>query len=153
MSFGWRWVDRTNHVHSLHLKWPRRSRRTKMSWCLMNEVTMVLTGVASLSISDGVRDYLQLIIPKSSKSISELWTRLVSSAHTVMSLFEYLLCLFIWQAAEEDYVMRSVIQCSCNRVIVESRGFSLNGNRLFRVIRKYTVQGIVDVWKSPIPEI
>ena len=48
-----------------------------MSWGLMNKVTMDLTGVASLSVSDDIRDHLWLIIFKSSESISELWTRLV----------------------------------------------------------------------------
>ena len=33
-----------------------------MSWCLVNEVTMDLTGVVSLSVSDDVRDYLWPII-------------------------------------------------------------------------------------------
>ena len=57
--------------------------------------TIDLTGMASLSIGDGVRDYLQPIITKSSKSVSELGFGLVSSAHTVMSFFERLLCLFV----------------------------------------------------------
>ena len=29
-----------------------------MYWCLVNEVTMDLTGMGSLSVSDGVRDHL-----------------------------------------------------------------------------------------------
>ena len=61
----------------------------------MNEVTMDLTGVASLSLSDGVRDHLWLIISKSSELISKFWIRLVSSTHTVMSHFECFLCFFM----------------------------------------------------------
>jgi len=48
-----------------------------------------------LSIGDGVRDHLQPIIAKSSKPDSELRSRLVSSAHTVTSFIECLLCLFM----------------------------------------------------------
>ena len=66
-----------------------------MSWCLMNEVTMDLTDVASFSVSDSVTDHLRPVIPTFSESIFELWTRLVSSSHTIMSLFECLLCLFM----------------------------------------------------------
>jgi len=73
----------------------RRSCRVKMSWCLVNEVTMDLTGVALLRVSDGIRDYFWPIISKSLESISKFWTRLVSFTHTVMSLFECFLCLFM----------------------------------------------------------
>ena len=127
--------------------------RAKMSRCLMNEVTMDLTSVASLSISDGVRNHLWPIISKSSESISRFWTRLVSPTHTIMSLFEYFLCLFVWQAAEEDSIMRSVIHCSCDRIVVEFRSFPSNGSRLFKVIRQNVVQCVVDVRESPIPEL
>jgi len=66
-----------------------------MSRCLMDEVTVDLTGMASLSIGDGVRDYLRPIVVKSIKPISELGAGLVSSARTIMSFFERLLCLFV----------------------------------------------------------
>ena len=66
----------------------------KIFWCLMDEVTVNLTDMTSLSIGDGVRDHLQPVIAKSPKSVSELRSKLVSSAHTVMSFFECLLCLF-----------------------------------------------------------
>ena len=66
----------------------------KMSWCLMDEVTMDLTGMVSLSIGDGIRDHLRPVITKSSKPVFELWSRLVSSAHIVMSFIECLLYLF-----------------------------------------------------------
>ena len=66
-----------------------------MSWWLMDEVTMDLTGMTSLGISDGIRDHLWPIIPQSSESISKLQTRLMSSTHTIMRFFEYFLCLFI----------------------------------------------------------
>jgi len=70
-----------------------------MSWCLVNEVIMDLTGVdltgvASFIVSDGVRDYLWAI-SESLESVSKFWTRLVSSTHTVMRHFEYFLCLFV----------------------------------------------------------
>ena len=65
-----------------------------MSRYLMDEVTVDLTDMASLSISDGVKDHLRPIVAKCSKPISELRSRLVSSVHTVMSFFECLLCLF-----------------------------------------------------------
>ena len=39
---------------------------------------MDLTGMASLSIDDGVRDHLRPIVAKSSKSISKLTPRLES---------------------------------------------------------------------------
>ena len=133
MFFGWRWVDRANHIHSPHFEQPWRSCRVKMSWCLMNEVTMDLTGVTSLSISNGIRDHLWLIIPQSLELIFKLRTRLMSSTQTVMRFFEYFLCLFVWQAAEEDSVMWSAIQCSCDRIVAEFRGFPSNGSRLFRV--------------------
>jgi len=61
----------------------------------MNESTMDLRGVASLSVSDGVRDHLWPIIFKFLESISELSVRLVSSAHTVMSLFECFVLLYV----------------------------------------------------------
>ena len=67
----------------------------KMSWCLMDEVTVDLTGMASLIIGDGVRDYLRSTIAKSSKLVSELGVRFVSSACTFMSFFERLLCRFM----------------------------------------------------------
>ena len=67
----------------------------KMSRCLMDEVTVDLTGMASLSIGDGIRDYLRPIVAKSSKPASELRSGLVSSTHTIMSFFECLLCLFV----------------------------------------------------------
>ena len=67
----------------------------KMSRCLMDEVTMYLTGMASLSISDGVRDHLQPIVAKSSKLISKLRSGLVSSICTVMSFLKCLMCLFV----------------------------------------------------------
>jgi len=66
----------------------------KMFWCLVNEVTMNLTGVASLSVSNGIRDHLWLIISQSSESIFKFWTKLVSSTQTVMSFFECLMCFF-----------------------------------------------------------
>jgi len=61
----------------------------------MNEVIVDLTGMVSLSIGDDVRDYIWPIIVKSSKSVSELRSGLVNSAHTVMSFFERLLFLFV----------------------------------------------------------
>ena len=67
----------------------------KMSWCLMDEVTVDLTGMASLSIGDDVRDHLRLIVTKSSKPVSELGAGLVSSACFIMSFFECLMCLFV----------------------------------------------------------
>jgi len=66
-----------------------------MFWCLMDKVTVDLTGIASLSISNGVGDHLWLEIAKSSKPISELRSGLVSSAHTVMSFLDRLLCLLM----------------------------------------------------------
>ena len=59
----------------------------------MNKVTMNLTGMTSLSISDGVRDHLWPIVAKSSKPIFELRSRLVIS--TVMSFLGHLLYLFV----------------------------------------------------------
>ena len=66
-----------------------------MSRCLMDKVTVDLTGMASLSIGDGIRDQLRPIVAKSSKLVSELRSGLVSSAHTVTSFFERLLCLLM----------------------------------------------------------
>ena len=60
----------------------------------MDEVTMDLIGIASLSIGDGVRDHLWLIVANSSKLVSELRSGLVSSAHTTVSFPEFLLCFF-----------------------------------------------------------
>ena len=57
-------------------------------------------GMASLSIGDGVRDHLRLVIAKSSKPVSELGSGLVSSAHTIMSFFERFSCLFMRKASE-----------------------------------------------------
>jgi len=67
----------------------------KMPWCLMDEVTMDLSGMTLLSISDGVSDHLRPIVAKSSKTVSELGAGLVISARTIMSFFECLLCLFV----------------------------------------------------------
>jgi len=61
----------------------------------MDEVTVDLTGMASLSIGDGVRDHLRPIVAKSSKPVSELRSGLVSSTHTVVSFPEGFLCLFV----------------------------------------------------------
>ena len=58
--------------------------------CLMDEVTLNLTGMASLSIGDGVRDHLWPIVAKSSKPISELRSGLVRSTCVVMSFFDRL---------------------------------------------------------------
>ena len=66
-----------------------------MTRCLMNEVAVDLTGMASLSIGDGVRNHLQPVVAQFSKPVSELRSGLVSSAHTVMSFFECLLFLFM----------------------------------------------------------
>ena len=63
----------------------------KTSWCLIDEVTVDLTDMVLLSIGDGIRDHLWLIIAKSSKLISELGAGLVSYAHIIMSFFECLL--------------------------------------------------------------
>ena len=67
----------------------------KLSWCLMDEITVDLTCMTSLSIGDGVRDLLRPVIAKPSKLVSEFGSGLMSSTHTVMSFFEYLLCLFV----------------------------------------------------------
>ena len=67
----------------------------KMPQCLMDEVTVDLTCMASLSIGDGVRDHLQPIIAKSSKPVFELGSGLVSSAYNDMSFFERLPCLYV----------------------------------------------------------
>ena len=50
-----------------------------------------LTGIASLSIGDGVRDHLRPVIAKFSKPVFELKSGFVSSVHAVMSFFERLL--------------------------------------------------------------
>ena len=44
--------------------------------------------------------------------------------------------------------MRSAIQCFCNRVVVESRGFPSNGSYLLGVIRQYAIQDEVNIKKS-----
>jgi len=67
----------------------------KISQCLMGEVTVALTCMASLSISDGVKDHLRPIIAMSSKPISKLRSGLVSSTCTIMSFFECFLRLFV----------------------------------------------------------
>jgi len=67
----------------------------KMSRCLIDEVTMDLTCMASLRIGNGVRDHFRPVIAKSSKPVFEFGFGLVSSAHTVMRFFECLLCLFM----------------------------------------------------------
>ena len=56
---------------------------------------MDLTGIASLSIDDDVRDHLQPIVAKSFKPVSEFGAGLVSSTYTIMSFFERYLCLFV----------------------------------------------------------
>jgi len=81
----WR-ADGSNNIHSPHLKCLWRGCWMNMSWCLMEKITIDLTCMASLSIGDGVNDHLQPIVTKSSKPVSELKSRLVSSAYTVMSV-------------------------------------------------------------------
>ena len=49
--------------------------------------------------------------------------------------------------------MRSAIQCSCDRIVVEVKGFPSNDSSLFRVIGQYVVQDIVDVWELSFPEL
>ena len=90
MMVGW---CRADYVHPPHLKWPGRGCRVKISWCLMDKITMDLTGVTSFGISDGIRDHLRPIISQSSESIPKLRTRLMSSTHAIMRFFEYFLCL------------------------------------------------------------
>ena len=52
MSFGcWR-ANGSDNIHSPHLKWLWRGCWMKMSRCLMDEVTVDLIGMASLSIGD-----------------------------------------------------------------------------------------------------
>ena len=102
----------------------------------MDEVTMDLIGVTSFGVSDGVKDHLWPIIPQSSESISKLRTRLMSSTHAIMRFFEYFLCLLLRQTAEEDPIMRSTIQCSRDRIIVEFGGFPSNGSHFFGVLKQ-----------------
>jgi len=136
MSSGcWR-TDGSNHIHSSHLKWPWEGCWMKMSRCLMDKVTVDLTRMTSLSIGDGVRDHLRPIIPKSFEPVSELWSGLVSSAHTIMSFFECLLCFFVWKTSEQDSIIRSAIQCLHDCIVIESRGFSSDGGCLLRVVRQ-----------------
>ena len=59
----------------------------------MNEVTMDLAGMVSLSIGDDVRDHL--IIAKPLKPVFEIGSGLVSSSHAVMSFPECFLCLVV----------------------------------------------------------
>ena len=66
-----------------------------MSWCLMDEVTMDLTGVTSFGVNDGVRDHLGPIIPQSTESIPKLRARLMGSTHAIMRFFEFFLCLLL----------------------------------------------------------
>jgi len=61
----------------------------------MDKVTMDLTCMKLLSIGDGIRDHLWLIIAKSYELVSKFKSRLMSSAHTIMSFFECFLCLFM----------------------------------------------------------
>ena len=67
----------------------------KTSSCLMDKVVVDLTRMTSLGIGDGVRDHLRPIIAKSFEPVSELGSGSVSSAHTIMSYFECLMCLFV----------------------------------------------------------
>ena len=67
----------------------------KISQCLVDEVTVDLTCMASLNIGDDVKDHLRPIIAKSSKPVSKLRSELVSFICTVMSFFECLMCLFV----------------------------------------------------------
>jgi len=63
--------------------------------CLMDEVTMDLTGVTSFGVNDGVRDHPRPIIPQSSESISKLRARLMSSTQAVMHFIKNFLCLLL----------------------------------------------------------
>ena len=62
---------------------------------LMDEITVDLIGMASLSIGDGIRDHLRPIVAKSSEPVSELRSGLVSSTCIVVSFLKLLLCLFV----------------------------------------------------------
>jgi len=76
MSFRhWR-TDGSNNIHSPRLEWPWGGRWMKMSCCLMDEVTVDLTCMASLSIGDGIRDHLRPVIAKYSKPVSKFVSRL-----------------------------------------------------------------------------
>ena len=72
MSFRYWRADGSNDIHSPHLEWPWRKRWMKMSRCLVDEVTMDLTGVTLFSIGDSVRNHFRSIVVKSSKSVSKL---------------------------------------------------------------------------------
>ena len=63
-------------------------------WCLLDEVTVDLIGMASLSMGNDVKDHLQLIVAKSSKPVSELRSGLVNSTHIAVSFPGCLMCLF-----------------------------------------------------------
>jgi len=94
---------------------------TKMNWCpldvggLMGPTTSIphisnghkedigwshrgSDRLTPFGISDSVRNHLQPIVAKSSKSIPKLGSGLVSSANIIMSFLECLLHLFVWKA-------------------------------------------------------
>ena len=81
----------------------------KMSWCLVDEVTVDLTGVTPLSIGDGSRNHLWPLVAKSSELIFKFRSGLVSSAHTIVSFHKGFLCLSVQKAAKQDPIIRSAI--------------------------------------------
>ena len=97
-----------------------------------------------------ISNHLGPIISQPLESVCKFWARLMSSTHTIMGLFQYFPCLFLWKAAEQDPVMRSTIQCSRNRIIVKFGGFPSDGSRFFSVLRQDAVQDIVDIGKPPV---
>ena len=109
ISSGCQRNDRSDNIHSPHLKWPWGGCWMKTLQRLMNKVTVDLTCMTSLSVGDGIRDHLRPIIAKSSEPVSELGYGLMSSAHTIMSFFKCFLCLFVWKTLKRNFIIRSAI--------------------------------------------
>ena len=139
MSFGCWWVDRSNDIHAPHFKRPRLSCWVKRSRCLMYEVTVDLTGMASSCISDGICDHLWPIIAKSSKPVPKFGPWLVSSTSAFVGLFECLMHFSLRKTSQQNSIIQFPIQCSGDRIVVESWRLPLNCRCLFRVIEENAI--------------
>ena len=71
----------------------------------MDEIIMNLTGMASLSIGNNIRNHLWPVVAKCSESTSKFGSGLVSSAYTVVSFPDGFLCLFVLKATEQDSII------------------------------------------------
>jgi len=150
MTFCWQGADRSYDIDSPCFERPRSNSQMEQLWRLMYKVCVNLTGFTPLHIFDGIDYHGWPIIPKPVQSFLKFRTWLMSSTYTVVHLFKHFLCFQIREATEQDAIIWATVECLYYQIIVETERPSSNRSRLFRVVRQYFMQSIVNKGKSPI---